>query len=116
MDLDLKIIGFNYGTKGTKNENVISSITCESSCGKLIANAQGLSENMMCFVTENQDKLIGTIIEIKCNGISSNSKGGYSVFYPALTDFRNDKTVANSLEECFEIQNSKLGLIKKDAI
>jgi len=53
---------------------------------------------------------LGTIIEIKCNGISTNSKGGYSVFYPALSDFRDDKSEANSLEECFEIQNSKLGL------
>ena len=116
INLDLKIIGFNYGNKGTKNENLISSITCQSSCGKLITNAQGLTEKTMTYVTENKDKLLGTIIEIKCNGLSSNSKGGCSVFYPALSDFRYDKTQANSLEECIEIQNSALGLIKKDAI
>lgn len=110
MNLDLKITGFNYGKKGTKNENVISSIECRSSCGKLVANAQGLTEKLMDFVTENQYTLKGSIIEVKCNGISSNSNGGYSVYYPALSDFRNDKSEANSLEECIEIQESILGL------
>ncbi len=112
MNLDLEVIGFNYGAKGTKNENVISSITCKSSCGKLIANAQGLTEKLMEYVTVNQDKLLGSIIEIKCNGLSTNSKGGNSVFYPVLSDFRDDKHEANSLEECIEIQNAKLGLSK----
>lgn len=110
MHLDLKIIGFNYGNKGTKNENVISSIACESSCGKLTANAQGLTEELMDYVTENQENLLGTIIEVKCNGLSSNSKGGNSVFYPALSKFRDDKDTANSFEECVEIQNAALGL------
>lgn len=110
MDLDLKIIGFNYGTKGTKNENVISSITCESSCGKLTARAQGLKEDMMLYVTENQDKLLGTILEVKCNGLSSNSNGGNSVFYPTAKEFRTDKTEANTFEECLAIQNGVLGL------
>jgi hypothetical protein len=110
MDLDLKIVGFNYGTKGTKNENVISSITCESSCGKLTARAQGLKEDMMLYVTENQDKLLGTILEVKCNGLSNNSSGGISLFYPTAKEFRTDKTEANSFEECLAIQNGVLGL------
>lgn len=110
MNLDLEITGFNYGKKGTKNEKVISSIECKSSCGKLVANAQGLTEKLMVYVTDNQDNLLGSIIEVKCNGISSNSNGGYSVYYPALSDFRQDKSEANSLEECLEIQDSILGL------
>lgn len=110
MNLDLEITGFNYGKKGTKNEHVISSIECKSYCGKLVANAQGLTEKLMEYVTENQFDLFGSIIEVKCNGISSNSNGGYSVYYPALSDFRQDKTEANSLEECLEIQDSILGL------
>lgn len=110
ISLDLKITGFNYGEKGKKNENVISSITCESSCGKLVANAHGLTEARMKYVTENQDSLLGTILEVKCNGLSSNSSGGNSVFYPSAEEFRTDKTEANSFEECVEIQNSVLGL------
>lgn len=110
MNIDLKIIQFNYGNKGTKNENVISSITCETSCGKLSTRAQGMDEKMMQYVTDNQDKLMGTILEVKCNGLSSNSKGGNSVFYPTALIFRDDKDTANSFEECVEIQNAALGL------
>lgn len=114
FDLDLKIVGFNYGTKGTKNEHVISTISCESSCGKLIAKAQGMKEDVMAFVTENQDKLMGTILEVKCNGVSKNRNGGHSVFYPTASKFRDDKNEANSLEECLDIDAAAKGL--KNAI
>ena len=110
--LDLIIISFNYGSKGTKNEHVISSINCESSDGILTAKAQGLTEEKMEYVTENQDTLKGTIIEIECNGLSSNSKGGHSVLYPRLSKFRDDKTEANSYEECVAIESAATGLVK----
>jgi DNA ligase-1 len=112
FDLDLKIVGFNYGNEGTKNENVISSVTCESSCGTLSTRAQGIPEDLMEYITENQDTLLGTIIEVKCNGLSSNRNGGQSVLYPTLKLLRDDKTIANSFEECLEIDAGAKGLQK----
>ena len=53
----VKIIGFNYGTSGTKNENVISSLTVKSSCGNVITRPGGISESDMDYITSNQDKL-----------------------------------------------------------
>ena len=110
MALDLVITGFNYGTKGTKNENVISSFNAESSCGKLKTRPQGLTESLMEEITENQDKLLGTVIEIKCCGLSQDQFGSYSVLYPAFKHFRDDKAEANTLEECIEIQTAAIGL------
>lgn len=110
MALDLVITGFNYGTKGTKNENVISSFNAESSCGKLKTRPQGLTESLMEEITENQDKLLGMVIEIKCCGLSQDQFGSYSVLYPAFKHFRDDKTEANTLEECIEIQTAAIGL------
>ena len=112
FELDLKVVGFNYGNKGTKNEFVISSVSCESSCGKLTARAQGIKEDKMKYITENQDSLLGTIAVVKCNGLSSNSSGGNSVFYPSLIEFRTDKLEANSFEECVDIDAGAKGLIK----
>lgn len=109
--LDLKIVGFNYGTKGTKNENVISSLNCESSEGKLTARAQGITEDLMDYITDNQDTLLNTIVEVKCNGLSSNQNGGHSVLYPSLMKFRTDKSEANSFEECLEIDRAAKGLM-----
>jgi ATP-dependent DNA ligase len=110
LNLDLKIVGFNYGTKGSKNEFVISSLNAESACGLLKTSPQGLNEKLMKEITANQDALLGTIIEIKCSGLSTDSSGAYSVLYPAFKHYRDDKKEANTLEECIEIQNAALGL------
>jgi hypothetical protein len=106
ITLDLRIISFNYGTKGTKNENVISSINVESEGGLLKTTPGGMDEDMMEYVTENQDKLIRTILEIKCSGLSQDSNGNYSTLHPRFGKLRDDKTVANTLEDCIEINNS----------
>ena len=64
----------------------------------------------MVEITENQEKLLGTIIEVKCSGLSFDSSGAYSLLYPAFKHFRDDKLEANSLDECIEIQNAAIGL------
>ena len=110
LTLDLVITGFNYGTKGTKNENVVSSLNAETSCGKLKTRPQGLKEDLMIEITENQENLLGTIIEVKCSGLSFDNTGAYSLLYPAFKHFRDDKSEANSLDECIEIQNAAIGL------
>jgi ATP-dependent DNA ligase len=106
MNVDLKIVGFNYGTKGTKNENVISSLVCESSDGLLKTQPQGLKEKDMQYITDNQEKLLGSIIEVKCSGLSNDSSGAYSLLYPAFKGFRDDKIKADSLEEI--VANEKM--------
>lgn len=106
ITLDLRIIGFNYGTKGTKNENVISSLNCQSEDGLLITSPGGMDEDTMEYVTENMDKLLGTIEEMKCSGLSQDGKGNYSTLHPRHSKFRDDKDVANTLQECIEIDKS----------
>jgi DNA ligase-1 len=106
INLDLKVVGFNYGTKGTKNEFLISSLNVESEDGLLKTKPQGIDEDDMDYITENQDKLMGRIVEIKCSGLSQNSKGEYSTLHPVFKHFRDDKILANYLAECIEINKS----------
>jgi hypothetical protein len=105
MDVDLRITGFNYGGKGTKNEFLISSFNAESSDGLVKTKPQGLKEDMMKFVTENQDKLLGTILQCKSCGLSSDSNGNYSMLHPAFVMLRDDKDTCDSLESIKEIEN-----------
>lgn len=105
LDLDLEISNFNYGTKGTKNENVISSIEVKSSDGLLVTNPAGIKEDMMIYITENQDSLLGKIVQVECSGISSNSKGQYSLLHPRFIKIRDDKFIADSLEQCIANEN-----------
>jgi hypothetical protein len=115
MEVDLVITGFNYGTKGTKNEFVISSLNAESSCGRLKTRPQGLDEPTMVYITEYQEKLLGTVISVKCNGVSKPKNSDiYALMYPAFMDFRqNEKVFGDSLEEILEIETSAISLASK---
>ena len=66
----------------------------------------GITEDDMEFITNNQDDLMGKIVEVKCSGISQDSDGNYSLLHPVYKFIRTDKTIANSLEECIEINNA----------
>ena len=105
MDVDLRITGFNMGTKGSKNENVVSSLNAESSCGLLKTRPQGLKEDMMKYITENQENLIGKVVQVKCNGLSHDKDGNYSLFYPSFVMVRDDKDTCDSLESIKSIEN-----------
>lgn len=113
MNLDLKIIGFQYGEKGTKNEHVISTLMLESSCGQLRTNPSGMKEKMMADVTVRQKELLGTIVEIRCCGLSKNGKGEWSTAHPSVEELRTDKTTCDSLESAQKIQEAAKTLSKK---
>lgn len=109
IDVDLKITGFNYGTG--KNAHLISSLVAETSDGKLVTQPTGIDEKTMKMITDNQDKLMGTIVECKCSGLSHNSDGEYSLLHPVFKMLRDDKATANSLDECIGIENMAKGLV-----
>ena len=104
MNLDLKIVSYNYGTG--KNAKLISSINVESSDGLLKTSPTGIKEDMMQYVTDNQEKLSGSILETKCSGISQDEYGNYSVLHPVFKHLRDDKITANSLQECIDIDKA----------
>ena len=106
INLDLEIIGFNYGTG--KNLHLISSLNVKSSDGKLLTSPTGINEDDMVYITDHQQELIGKIVEVKCSGISQDSEGNYSALHPVFKYIRDDKDVANSLGECIEIDKSTL--------
>jgi len=109
INLDLKIVGFQYGEKGTKNEHVISTLMLESSCGKLKTNPSGMNEKMMADVTARQKELLGTVVEIRCCGLSQ-SKGEWSTAHPSVEELRTDKKTFDSLESAMNIENAAKGL------
>lgn len=105
VELDLKIVGFNYGTG--KNKELISSLNCESSDGLLKTSPTGISREMMLHITENQGELLNTVVAVKCSGLSQDSTGNYSLLHPVFKSLRiGEKNIANSLSECIEINKS----------
>ena len=109
MDVDLRITGFNYGTG--KNINVISSVNAESSDGKVVTRPTGINEAMMKYITDNQEALLGTIVECKCSGLSQDSEGNYSLLHPVFKSLRDDKDTCDDLQSIIAIENMVKGLV-----
>ena len=109
ITVDLKIVGFNLGTG--KNAEVISSLNAESSDGKVFTRPTGIDEETMEYITNHQDELLGTIIEVKCCGLSKNSEGAYSLLHPCYVKLRaGEKENADSLDDIIKIENMAKGL------
>lgn len=112
MDMDLRIIGFNYGKKGTKNEKVISALQLESEDGLLKTTPAGMNEAMMADITERQEELLGTVVQIRCCGLSQTDKG-WSTQHPSIVELRSDKNTCDTLESCIQIQEMAKSLSAK---
>lgn len=108
MDVDLRITGFNYGTG--KNINVISSVNAESSDGKVVTRPTGINEAMMQHITDNQEALLGSIVECKCSGLSQDGEGNYSLLHPVFKSLRDDKDTCDDLASIIAIENMVKGL------
>lgn len=108
IDMELRIIGFNYGTG--KNANVISSVDCESEDGILKTSPTGIKEEEMKRITDNQKELMGKILKVKCSGISRDKLGAYSVLHPVYRGIRDDKDTADNLQQILDIEAMAKGL------
>lgn len=94
---DLLVVGFEYGKPGTQFQNVLGSLICETSCGKLRVNVgSGFKHNER----NDPDSYLNKIIKVKYNAlIDSVGSDIKSMFLPIYDGIRYDKDVANSLEE-----------------
>lgn len=108
MNVDLMIVGFNYGTG--KNSNVISSINATSSDGIVNTRPTGIDEKMMSYITENQNKLLNTILEVKCSGLSKDGNWNYALLHPVFKKLRDDKNTCDSLNSIKKIEAMAKGL------
>jgi ATP-dependent DNA ligase len=108
ITIDLKITGFRYGTG--KNASVISTVECESEDGLLKTAPTGINEKTMKWITENQQNLLGKILEVKCSGVSQNERGEYSTLHPVYNEIRDDKDKADTLQQILDIEAMAKGL------
>ena len=108
VDVDLLITGFTAG-KG-KNEITFGSITCQSSDGQLVVNVSGFKDKKerglltRQEISDKKDQFIGTIMTVRANAVMPPTKSNplYSLFLPRFTEFRSDKTEADSLQQVID--------------
>jgi ATP-dependent DNA ligase len=118
-DCDLRVIGFEYGKKGSKYEGCLGKIICASEDEKLEVsvgsgfsdaqrgyagvNDEGVSIYEESVVEALEDEWVGSIVEVKYNAvIESETKDKKSLFLPRFIAKRADKDVADTLKKIEE--------------
>jgi DNA ligase-1 len=102
ITVDLRIIALTPG-KG-KNADTFGSVTCQSLEGLLEVNVSGFSDEMRLWIFNNFGTLRDTIMAVKGNSIMppSGNNEKYSLFLPRFEEFRNDKSVADTMAQVQE--------------
>jgi DNA ligase-1 len=102
IDVDLIVVGFNPGNG--KNADTFGSIECESSDGLLTVNATGFTDEQRIDINNRREEILHSIVTVKSNMILKPKHMGsrWSMFLPNVVEFRQDKKVADSLEQIQE--------------
>jgi hypothetical protein len=101
FEVDVKVLGWNYGKKGTRFEKCMGSVIIGSECGLMKCNVSGFTDEEREW---NWDMMVGTIITCEAESIiTSKSKDTVSLYTPSYLEIRTDKTKANTLKEMIEI-------------
>lgn len=110
MSADLEVVEIVPGKEGKKYAEVAGTIRCKTSCGQLIVDASGMSDDQRQEFWDNRESMVGKIVEIEYNGIVKRRGSDVSsLFLPQFVQIREDKTVANSLDE-LQAQKAKVAL------
>lgn len=101
-ECDLRVVGFNYGTPGTRTEHVVGSLILEDASGTLRVAVGSLTDDMRVDACVNfKTEWEGSIVSVKFNSVidSINNAGAYSLFLPRIIEKRSDKTTPDSIHE-----------------
>ena len=95
---ELRVIGWNYGTIGTKNEHRLGSLLCSSEDNKVIVNISGFSDDERDTITKENS--LGKIVSVLYNErITKKNGGSDSLFLPRIVEFREDKDFADTSKD-----------------
>jgi DNA ligase-1 len=90
--VDLEVIGFEAGTKGTKFEKTLGNLVCRGTDnGKLIETSvgSGFSDELRDEIWNNRESVLGRIVEVKTDVITKAQKGdSWSLRFPVFMQFR----------------------------
>jgi hypothetical protein len=105
FEVDLRIIGFKPGKSGTRLENTLGALICESKEGLVQTDPSGMNDLLRNKIWSNRSFYLNSIVEVTCSGLST-TDSGFSLLHPRVSELRPDKLNANTLKEIQTIQAS----------
>jgi len=100
-EIDLKIIGYEKGTSGTKYENCLGSLVCSNGVINCKVGS-GFTDQQRNSIKED---VIGKIVTIRYNQLIKDANGNYSLFLPVFSEIRDDKFEADNMEKVLKEAN-----------
>jgi ATP-dependent DNA ligase len=95
LECDVKIVGIQEGTVGSKYEGMLGALVCESSDGVVkVSVGSGFTDDQRKELMK--ENLIGKIVAIKYNSRIVSKTGEHSIFLPIFIEIREDKDIADS--------------------
>lgn len=95
FECDLKIVGIEMGTPGSKYDGMLGALVCQSSEGTLnVSVGSGFNDEQRKQLLE--EELLGKIVAIKYNSRIENKNGETSLFLPIFIELREDKNFADT--------------------
>ncbi len=92
ITLDLTIVGFEPGKKGTRNEHRLGAIIMQGEDDGRLINVNvggGYSDKQRDEIWLNRQSLIGHLAEVKADVVTQNQDGTYSLRFPRFERFRD---------------------------
>lgn len=111
IDCEMRIVGFQEGTPGTKREGKIGSILFENDEGTIKGKTSGFTDEELLEFTSKQDELIGKIITVQFNDLSrAEGNDYYALSHPRFIEIRNDKITTDNLETVLKLREMAMEL------
>jgi effector-binding domain-containing protein len=111
ISVEMRCTGFNEGTKGTKREGKVGSISFANDEGTIQGRCSGFTDKELDYFTDNQESLIGKIMEVQFNDLSkAENNDYYALSHPRFIEWRDDKDETDTLEKVKELRQMAMEL------
>lgn len=111
FEVELRVVDFIAGTPGTKTEATFGSLLCRSECGLLEVGVSGFTDAKRFAIHNDRARWLNNIITVKANDIMAPDEEGddlHSLFLPRYMEDREDKHVADTLDQIKEQREAAL--------
>lgn len=112
IDLEVRCVGFQEGTKGTKREKTFGALYFENDEGTIKGTCSGFSDEQLETINSSRDKYIGKVFTVQFNDLSKGRNNDYyALSHPRFIEFRDDKDTTDTLERAFELRDMAINWI-----
>lgn len=113
IDLEVRLVGFLEGTKGTKREKTFGAFIFENDEGTIKGRCSGFTDAQLDEFNSKREELVGRVFSVQFNDLTkAEGNDYYALSHPRFIEFRNDKNETDTLEKAFELRSMAMKLSK----